>query len=457
VTRFVVGASTDVGQVRSTNQDAKLVAPNLFGVADGMGGHQGGEVASAMAVETFRAEASTPTVAGMVAAVQAANRAIFDRSVADPDVRGMGTTLCALALVVDDDGADQVMIINVGDSRAYRYRADDLSQLTRDHSLVEDLRAEGRLTEQEAAVHPHRNIITRALGTDPEVEVDHVELAPVTGDRYLLCSDGLFNEVSTDRIAATLRRLADPDEASRELVRLANEHGGRDNITVVVVDIHDGDGSDEGQVVGAGSPAPGDAPARGERRDRTEVAAAAGPAGSALTPEEDVAGFGTTAKAGPGKSGADGAADGRAAVTGKPAEPRIRRLTWRVALFVVIVLAVLAAAVGAVGWYARRTYFVGVKGNEVTIFKGQPGGVLWFDPTVAEDTGVTLEQMPAQYRDELRKGHSASSLSDAHGYVRRLEGIAAAQGLPKPSSTTAAPTTEPATPTTAAPTTTKAP
>jgi PPM family protein phosphatase len=168
---------------------------------------------------------------------------IFEKAGADGELHGMGTTLCALRVVPGADGeGDELAWINVGDSRVYLYRDDQLIQLSRDHSLVEDLLRDGQLTEEEAAVHPKRNIITRALGIDVDVDVDGSTVIPFTGDRFLLCSDGLFGEVSNDQIAAVLRRLADPTEAADELVRLANEAGGRDNITVVIVEVVDDGG-----------------------------------------------------------------------------------------------------------------------------------------------------------------------------------------------------------------------
>ncbi len=437
-----VGSASDVGRVRSNNQDATLVAPDLFAVADGMGGHQGGEVASAIAVETLRSAVAAPTPASLVEAVRAANQAIWDRSAADPELRGMGTTLCALAVVEGTGGGEQLMVVNVGDSRAYLFRNGELSQLTRDHSLVEDLRAEGRLTDEEAAAHPHRNILTRALGSEPDVEVDQHEVEPLAGDRFLLCSDGLFNEVTLDRIGATLRRLADPEDTARELVRLANEHGGRDNITVVVVDVVESDSPQVAAEPGARSAS--GPPGRGG----TAVAPAVS---QRLAPEEDLAGFSTAAPPasaeeppGPPPEARDSDA-GEEAETRKGRERPARRITWRVALFVVVVLAVLATAAGAIAWYARHTYFVGVRAGEVTIFKGRPGGVLWFGPTVEQRTGIKLTEMPAQYRDDLTKGVDESSLAAARRYIEKLQGIAASQGIGRPPAapTTSAPPTGP--------------
>src|SRR5690606_37334757 len=167
-----------------------------------------------------------------------ANVAILERALADPTLRGMGTTLCVLALV-EADGEERLAIANVGDSRIYVFANGELEQMTDDHSLVAALVREGRITEEEAEGHPQRNILTRALGMDSDVTVDAWEVVPLVGERWLLCSDGLFNEVSVDQMGAVLRRLADPQGAAAELVRLANDGGGRDNITVLVVDIVD--------------------------------------------------------------------------------------------------------------------------------------------------------------------------------------------------------------------------
>src|SRR5437870_10578968 len=152
----------------------------------------------------------------------------------------MGTTMTALALV-EEDGEERLAVVNVGDSRAYLLQQGELSQLTEDHSLVEELVREGRLSPEDAIDHPQRSMITRALGLEPDVEVDSWQLLPFAGDRVLLCSDGLTNEISDDRIESTLRRLGDPQEAADELVRLARDAGGGDNITVIVVDVVDDD------------------------------------------------------------------------------------------------------------------------------------------------------------------------------------------------------------------------
>src|SRR6516165_8887038 len=242
VTVLRSGSATDVGRVRTINQDLPLVRPNLYAVADGMGGHVGGEVAARVAVETLdQAFERARTVNGLREAFSEANAAVWQESQANTDLRGMGTTLTAVALVGDDDGHDLLALANVGDSRAYVFSKGDLVQITDDHSLAEERMRHGEMTEAEAAVHPQRHILTRALGVSSDVEADMWELHLRTGDRVLLCSDGLSNEVGLDEIVDVLGGVADPEEAARRLVDVANEHGGSDNITVVIVDIQVGE------------------------------------------------------------------------------------------------------------------------------------------------------------------------------------------------------------------------
>ena len=422
------GGATDIGRVRSKNQDAWFSNGQVFAVADGMGGHQGGEVASRLAVQVLADEVVEHTAQSLMEAAHHANDTIFAKAEDRPDLRGMGTTLCAMSLVVDDDGEDEVAVINVGDSRMYLLRDGELIQVTRDHSLVEDMRASGQITAAEAAVHPHRNIVTRALGIAREVDIDEFSVIPRTGDHYVICSDGLFNEVSGDLLTATLRRLADPQDAASELVRLANTNGGRDNVTVVVVEVLDDAGRDERAAL-AGTDVV-------RRRPRSP----------------DVAGI-TTAEAGDTATHkAVGASDGTPSVQGdtsqlddkddratsndsvaetaaekgekkkrRGAEPRLRRLTWRTLGFVVLLLAILAAAAGAVGWYSRGTYFVGyTHTGQVTIYKGRPGGFLWFKPTVEKEPRIAKAQVPQLYQDALTAGKQFGSLAAANKYVAQM-------------------------------------
>ena len=239
------GVCTDPGRVRADNEDSYVAEPMVLGIADGMGGHQAGEVASQLAVDILRERlgGGAANLDVVVAAVAEANASIFQAAHANADQRGMGTTLTAIALIrdVQEDqfGADaeQLVLVNVGDSRAYVHRAGVLRRASIDHSYVQELVATGHITEAEARTHPRRNIVTRALGIEPQVRVDTWTLRLVQGDRYVLCSDGLVDEVTDDDIQDLLNRFDDPQEAAEELVALANVHGGRDNITVVVADV----------------------------------------------------------------------------------------------------------------------------------------------------------------------------------------------------------------------------
>jgi protein phosphatase len=234
------GAATHQGLVRDMNEDAYAAEPGLFVVADGMGGHSAGEVASAIAVDTLRRAAGDGyrRADDVSVAVRLANASIRAEAGARSDRAGMGTTITAL--VVLDPEQHLLALANVGDSRTYRLRAGRLSRLTVDHSYVEELVREGQITAEEARLHPRRNIVTRALGIDPAVEVDTWTITAATGDRYVLCSDGLVDEVPDHEIDDLLSGVADPQEAAEQLVAMANRHGGRDNVTVVVVDVLQG-------------------------------------------------------------------------------------------------------------------------------------------------------------------------------------------------------------------------
>ena len=229
-----VGAKTDVGQIREANEDSYLVDEPLFVVADGMGGHIAGDVASSTAVEVISSrssEASSEDPQTLAEILRGANHAIYEKSASEPGLRGMGTT-CTLILL-DENRAH---IAHVGDSRAYLLRDDSLRQLTEDHTLVARMVKEGRLRAEDAERHPQRSIITRALGVDAEVEVDLATLDLQDGDRIMMCSDGLSSMIDDDTIAGVLRSEEDPQTAADSLVDLANRAGGEDNVTVVIID-----------------------------------------------------------------------------------------------------------------------------------------------------------------------------------------------------------------------------
>lgn len=248
MTALRTGAVTDVGRVRTNNEDQLLVADSIFAVADGMGGHAAGEVASLIAVDTLRdAFAENATAQGLIDAVRLANSNVIARQESDPNTRGMGTTVCAAALVANDEGdGDTFVIVNVGDSRAYLLRDGELSQITDDHSVADELMRAGQLTEEQAATDRRRHVLTRVLGMESTVNPDRFDIDPFRGDRILLASDGLTNEVPDSEIASILRRIDDPGEAAQELARVAKNNGGADNITVVIVDVTDDDGKAAG-------------------------------------------------------------------------------------------------------------------------------------------------------------------------------------------------------------------
>jgi PPM family protein phosphatase len=416
MTRLAIGAATDAGRVRQGQEDFLLADEELalFAVADGMGGHRGGEIASHLAVQTLddlakERRAKEPfTSEWLATAVQQANDALVRRSTEDADLKGMGTTLCALALV-QGDGYEALGVVNVGDSRLYILKEGELEQITEDHSLVATLERQGRLTRAEAAVHPQRNIVTRALGIDSKVMVDSWEIAPVSGDRYLLCSDGLFNEIDDNRIAATLRKLANPTDAAKELVRLANEAGGRDNITCVIVDVLEDSGeavtSDGKRIL---SSVHGPDRVFAEMRESGEHAA--------LVIDDD-----------------------------KNADPVVAKVhrrnvvTWRVMVFGLVFVLIIAAAIGTIVYTGTNTYYVGFDGQNVAIYQGRPGGVLWIDPQLQERTGITRDQVPEGLVGELDAGKQQPDLAAAREYVTNIESQIAAT-LPTPPVNPSAPT-----------------
>lgn len=228
--------ATDVGRVRDHNEDAALVTPSVYVVADGMGGHAAGEVASALAVDTMRelAEHSTISPRDVVGRVLDANRAILQSAARNREQAGMATTLAGLSRVTVD-GSPHWAVVNIGDSRVYRLVDGRLTQVSQDHSEVGELVQMGLLNKQEALHHPARNIVTRCLGRDPLEPVDSWVFPPRAGERFLLCTDGLTNEVDEDEIARLLVDGDDPQAIADALVVAALGAGGRDNVTVVVV------------------------------------------------------------------------------------------------------------------------------------------------------------------------------------------------------------------------------
>ena len=233
--KVVASAATDIGRVREGNEDACLSDPPLFAVADGMGGHRGGEVASHLALDTLERQFRKGR-GDLAEQIQEANRVVFERARLDRKVAGMGTTLTAAFLE-----GDTLRLAHVGDSRAYLLRGGALRMLTEDHTLVHRMVVDGEITEAEAEVHPYRSVLTRAVGVDPSVHIDEATIEIVPGDRVLLCSDGLHGMITDDQITGILTAEADPRRAAEHLIEAANRAGGVDNITVVVLDFAEGD------------------------------------------------------------------------------------------------------------------------------------------------------------------------------------------------------------------------
>ena len=401
------GSSTDTGLVRSVNQDLAVETGTLFAVADGMGGHAGGEVAARLAVDTLNvAFGAKPTGAGLSEAVSEANRVVFEHSLDNPDLRGMGTTMTAAALV-NEDGKDVIALVNVGDSRSYRFHDGELSQITVDHSLAEEMVRSGEISEAEAAVHPHRHILTRALGVSDDVVVDLWRILPTRGDRFLLCSDGLTNELESPQIAEVLATVPDPQTAADLLVRAARTHGGSDNITVVVIDVVVGeDDRADLPVVAAVAP------------DFTSPAADEGPVED---PEVATgAAEGVEVLPGPEPLRPTFGARWRARRKARR-EARGRRLvTVRTVLFAALVVAIAYAAFYAVRWYDTNAYYVQIDNNELMIYHGRVGGGVLYKPVRVERTGVTTADVPAYTIPQLTSGVQESSLQAAQAYVYNL-------------------------------------
>jgi serine/threonine protein phosphatase PrpC len=451
VTVLRSGTASDTGLVRSSNQDLGIATASLFAVADGMGGHAGGEVASQVAIDALQqAFGEHPSGPGLAEAVLSANTAVWVASQERADLRGMGTTLTAAALV-NEGGRDVLALVNVGDSRSYRFHDGELTQITTDHSLAEEMVRNGEITEAEAMVHPHRHILTRALGVSPEVTADLWRIRPEQGDRYLLCSDGLTNEVSDDEIAEILSSIHSPQGAVEKLVEVARDHGGNDNITAVLVDVIIGD-ADAGStpvVMPVEPGAFGDDPSASAAADQSQPGTAPGGASAA-----------------PGAGSAFRESDTLKGRERRRARRRERRqkgarrlLTFRALLVVVILAAVIYGAFYAVRWYNNSSYFVRTNHNQLAIYQGRIGGFLWYHPVLIQNTGVRSSDVPAPYLPSITAGVQESSLAGARKYVRNLKAAQKSTQTTTPppvptTSTTTTTTTVPGQVPTTAPTTT---
>ena len=371
-----VARCSDVGRRRAHNEDRDLVAPPVLAVADGLGGQQAGEVAAAAAIAAVAKVVSSPSSGALRAAAEEANRSIRRLAARNPERAGMGTTLTAAALI-----EGRLAIVHVGDSRAYRFRAGELAQLTDDHSVVADLVRRGELTASEAAQHPQRNVITRAIGAEPVIRADVLDVDVLADDLVMLCSDGLTGFVSDRYIAEILSRDDNLDTRATELTAAANDAGGHDNITVVLARIGLGAEAvpaaeeahpqmgDTAAHATVGLPTPvtviGRAPPRPRRRDdrpsRTSVLER---------------------------------------VTTRPERRRGRRAPFAVGV------AVLALVGGATAWVGSRSYFLGrdARGQAV-VYHGLPLAIGPLDTYRRWETlGVDTTSLTANQRAVLNRG-----------------------------------------------------
>jgi PPM family protein phosphatase len=374
--KVTVAAATDVGLVREGNEDSYLAEEPLFAVADGMGGHRGGEVASQLAVETLE-KLFKKRIGELPDQVQEANRVVFERSVVDEKVAGMGTTLTA-ALVE----GDRVRLAHVGDSRAYLLRDGHLGLLTEDHTLVHRMVTEGEISKEEAETHPQRSVLTRALGVDTNVDVDDDTVQVRPADRLLLCTDGLTSMVSEQAIEEVLRAVPDPQEAAARLIRLANEGGGTDNTTVVVLDFSD------------------DAAAARPSEEPTPSSEATGPA-----------------------------------PTPKPVRSR-RRLPRKLLVWIGIIAALVVVAFVGLRLYLDSQWYVGVSDGHVAIFQGISTEVAGFElHHVVVQTTISAEKAEslAVWQDRLSEGITAEDREGASAIVEQIrQDVEEMRPVPKP-------------------------
>ncbi len=343
--------ASEVGLVRSINEDSYLVDSNLnvFAVADGVGGHRGGEVASSTAIETLRASMANGTT--VEEAIRAANTAVYERSMRDPELFGMGTTM---TVAVPLSGF-QLLLGHVGDSRAYLCRGGVLSQITDDHSMVGELVRDGQITADQAAIHPQRNVITRAVGMEPTVDVDLVTLEVKAGDRLLLCSDGITDMLHNSAIERALAAATTPQECAETLADQALENGGIDNLTAVVFDIvsveDDGIGATETEV------------------DPIETVRPSGPFSaepSLVIPQQSFE---------------------------RPRRELRSRIRW---LFVSIVplLLVIGAAFGGLRYVGAHRWFVGSSNGHVALFRGSRDTPLAGTPRLVAVNDALVTHIP---------------------------------------------------------------
>lgn len=413
--RLRYAARSDVGLRRPGNEDSGFADNTMLIVADGMGGHAAGELASAMAVATF-AEMSDEDVAVdevleyLAAGVDLLSERIGDVIAAEPRNQGMGTTLTGLAWM-----GDRMAVVHVGDSRAYLLRDGRLSQITKDHTYVQSLVDAGEITAEEATRHPRRNLLNRAVDGIHSVEADLSMRETRAGDRYLLCTDGLSGVVGDDKLAEVLRTDSDPTGAVAHLVELALEGGAPDNVTVVVADIRASDDAAGAEPVVVG--------AAGEPQNRAKLPNVPWPVDEQLDPDD------------PQPRGARPSLDSLAPdPTSDPDSPQAlaeaapHRRTRRVVLAVVGVFILLLAAMGALlaGWLTNQWY-VAASNGQVAVYRGVPGSLGPIPlQRLSEESDVAVTSLPSYSQTRVESGIPTSSMERADQVVAELRADAAA-------------------------------
>lgn len=411
-------ARSDVGLVRSNNQDSGYAGSHLLAVADGMGGHAGGDVASSVAIgRLMRLDSETPAsdmVAALEQTVLDANQEILRRARDEPQLAGLGTTITAL---LRTEG--KFALAHIGDSRAYLLRDGETTQVTKDHTFVQRLLDEGRLTEEEAERHPQRSVLMRVLGdvdADPELDLS---LRPAhVGDRWMLCSDGLSGLVSLETIGRTMQEIEDPDECADALVQMALKGGGPDNITCIIADVLDLDRLPRGveapstapQIVGSAA------------RTRHQPTAASGPAAKAAALTR-------------------GEAEAPYADEDFSEEEPPRRSPWPALVTLALLLAVVAGALWSAYAWSQKQFFVGTDGTHVVVYQGlaQDLGPIPLSSPV-EVTDIELEQLPPIMRDQVQRTISTPDRDAAEEVVMRLQNAAELNAPTTPPTGTEEPT-----------------
>ncbi|MFC4530979.1 Stp1/IreP family PP2C-type Ser/Thr phosphatase [Sphaerisporangium dianthi] len=400
-------ARSDVGLLREGNEDSAYASPRLLAVADGMGGHAHGEVASSVAITAMssldRDASGGDLLSAIEAAVRDANRKLHEMVGRDPSLKGMGTTLTAMLW-----SGTRVALVHVGDSRAYLLRNGELYQITHDHTLVQSLVDDGRITQEEAASHPQRSILLRALDGSGEVDPDLSLREAQINDRYLLCSDGLSSVVSAETLHHTLTTVDEPESVVRQLIDLANRGGGPDNITCIVADVVE---IEEGQVVAGDAAVVG---AAGSNRLRSQ-------------PPDTPAGRASTITAPQPVIVDDDLSDepaGGPAANAMAAPRRVRRRrVWPMAAVVIGLLVVVVGGGGYFGWrWTQDQYYVGAKGDELVLFRGVDStiGPIQLN-SVAQSTGLSVSSIPEPEREQVRRGIPVADLQAGQTKINDLK------------------------------------